>query len=46
MQYGNIEQYDLVAGPHTFHYLSTILNEHKIISLPIGDQRTAIKHNL
>ena len=34
--YGNMVQYDQIAGPYSFHYFSTISNEHKIISLSIG----------
>ena len=37
--YSNVVQYDQIAGPYPFHYFSTILNEHKIISLSIGGPR-------
>ena len=36
MQYGNIVQYDQIAGPYTFYYFSIVSNEHKTICLLIG----------
>ena len=43
-QYGNIAQYDLVAGSLHILLFSTILSEHKIISL--GTDANITKYNL
>ena len=40
-QYGNMVQYDQVAGPLHCLYLFTILNKHKNISLSMWDPGTA-----